>query len=210
MKSPKPEGIWKTLRIAIILLVANILLVTNFYIYSMYINNQAMDLTLSTQSLADTPTYSNPSAKTSLNRKNSIAQALAYDLPDGYHVSIKPLNWPLTEEALKMRVSACGQQPDANQILSTVDSYQGVTGIEYTFNKDQTDGAYTVTLFPNKRFGSLEEVQKILTNCPDGGQLSPKAVSLSAILFTDACGKGVDGNGCERIRATIEPTLSIE
>lgn len=205
---PKPDGIWRTLRIAIILLVANILLVTNFYIYSMYINNQSMDLSLSAQSLESTPTHKTNSAKV-VDYSVSIKQALQYDLPEGYQASVKTVTWPLNEQALKSRTSECKTEMDANQITSTSDSYKDVKGVEYTFSKEGVDGKYVVTVFPNKRFSSLEDAQKILSVCP-GGQLSPKALSPSGIIFTDSCGSGVSGKDCEQIRTTIEPTLSIQ
>lgn len=210
MKPSKPEVVWKTLRIAIILMVANILLVTNFYIYSMYINNQSMDLNLTSQSLADTPVHRTATQQSAGSREMSISQALAYELPSGYHVSIKSINWPLTEEAIKMRTSNCGKELDANQITSTVDLYQGVKGIEYTFSKEKLDGAYVVTIFPNKRFTAFEDAQKIFSICPDGGQLSPKALSAQALMFTDKCPSGSSGKDCELIKTTIEPTLSVQ
>lgn len=205
MKSPKPEGIWKSLRIVIILLVANILLVTNFYIYSMYINNQSMDLSLTTQSMESIPVRSSESIA-KMNRPTAIAQLLGYDLPDGYSVSIKSVDWPLSSQAIKSRVSACSKDVDPNQINSTIDSYKDTKGVEYTFGKEGVDGTYVVTIFPNKRFGSIEDAQKILSVCPNGGQLSPKALSPSAILFTDTCGS----DACEQVRSTIEPTLAVE
>lgn len=208
MKTPKPEGIWKSLRIVIILLVANILLVTNFYIYSMYINNQSMDLSLSAQSVDITPTRQNTSAKMT-ERVATIGQALQYDLPEGYTVIAKPIDWPLSEQAIQSRISGCKGTVDENQIISTVDSYKASKGMEYTFTKTGLDGTYTVTVFPNKRFSSIEDAQKILSICPDGGQLSPKALSSSGILFTDSCGTGSGSKDCELIRSTIEPTLAI-
>lgn len=205
MKSPKPEGIWKSLRIVIILLVANILLVTNFYIYSMYINNQSMDLSLSQQAAESTPSKKSISIKTS-ERPEVIGQMLGYDIPQGYSVSVKSITWPLTEQAIKSRVSECATQVDATQITSTVDSYRDVKGAEFSFKKEGLEGSFVVTVFPNKRFGSLEDAQKILSICPDGGQLSPKALSLSAVMFTDSCGD----KDCEQIRSTIEPTLFVQ
>lgn len=208
MKSPKPEGIWKSLRIVIILLVANILLVTNFYIYSMYINNQSMDLTLSAQSMENTPVRQ--SAAIREDRLPSLTQVLKYDLPEGYYVAVKPVNWPLSETAIKSRISACKTEVDSNQIISTVDAYKDVKGIEYTFGKEAVEGTYTVTVYPNKRFAALEDAQKILSICPDGGQLSPQALAPSGIIFTDSCGNGTEGQECQLIKTTIEPTLSVE
>lgn len=205
MKSSKPEGIWKSLRIVIILLVANILLVTNFYIYSMYINNQSMDLSLSQQSL-DGATLKKAVATKANERPEVIGQLLGYDLPKDYTVSVKSITWPLTEQAIKNRVSACATNVDATQISSTVDSYQDVKGAEFSFKKEGLDGSFTVTVFPNKRFSALEDAQRILSICPEGGQLSPKALSLSAIMFTDGCGD----KDCEQIRSTIEPTLFVQ
>lgn len=205
---PKPDGIWRTLRIAIILLVANILLVTNFYIYSMYINNQTMDLSLSAQSTEATPIRQKATTKTT-ERSASLMQAAQYDLPEGYSVSVKTINWPLSEQAIQSRISGCNTKVDENQIVSTVDSYKDTKGIEYTFKKEGLEGSYTVTVFPNKRFSSIEDAQTILSICPDAGQLTPKSLSASGIIFTDSCGKGDSAKDCEQIRTTIEPTLDI-
>jgi hypothetical protein len=209
MKSNKPEGVWKTLRIAIILLVANIMLVTNLYIYSMYISNQSMEMSMNAQSIFDTVSSKKP-ALNALKLGLSINQVVRYDLPSDYLVSAKSITWPLNAEAIKNRISECDSKVTKSQITSTVDSYKGIKGVEYTFTKQGLDGAYTVTVFPNKRFSTIEEAQRILNVCPTGGQMLPKTVNQSAILFTDSCGNGAESENCESIRTTIEPSLSIE
>lgn len=163
-----------------------------------------MDLSLSTQSMENIPIRNAEASRN--NRPNTLAQMLGYDLPDGYRVTIKQIAWPLSAQAIKSRASACSQNFDPNQIFSTADSYKDTKGAEFTFTKDGMEGTYVVSLFANKRFSSIEDTQKILGVCGNGGQFSPKMLSASGLLFTDSCGS----DACEQIRTTIEPTLLIE
>lgn len=122
----------------------------------------------------------------------------------------------VSAEELYTMAEECGYARDVSYYTDIESLYIGVYKQEYTFTiaGDYEMPTWTVTVMPNRPgYTSLESFKQDFDVCSAGGDMYPEALSSGTLMFVSSCGSGYSGgkeNGCEIIRAAIEPTLTID
>ncbi len=119
-------------------------------------------------------------------------------------------------DVLLAQAEECGSARSPQYYVDLENLFVGETGMQYTFAVagDYEMPTWTVTVLPNTASYTDEGLfAGDFGICAAGASMYPSTISSSTLLFIDSCGSGYSGgkeNGCDVIRAAIEPTLSIE
>lgn len=152
--------------------------------------------------------------------QSSSVATLGYSLPADGSITVTSrevdASTLVRADTLFAQAEECGYARAPQYYVDLENLFVGKTGMQYTFAiaGDYEVPTWTVTVLPNAAAYASESLFKSdFDICSAGGSLYPSAVGSANLLFTNSCGSGYSGgkeNGCEVVRAAVEPTLSIE
>ena len=151
--------------------------------------------------------------------KEEPKEPLTYST-SGVSVSVSKETAPFgyTADQLVSMAQECGNEQTVSYFNNLVSKFSGATKTVYNFKytgASQGSDTFVVTLLPNKAgYSSLDEFTKDFDQCYAGGDAYPTKLNSDWLLFTNACGTGLnDGSGkpigCQEVRDVVEPTLKL-